>query len=60
VSELNNLHEFTETSRPMQEFLKRNSGKMINVKVICVSKNRAFPKPGRELLMEMRKIDRFN
>nr|CAD2182619.1 unnamed protein product [Meloidogyne enterolobii] len=59
VSELNNLDEYGEGSCPMQQFLERNTGKMINIKVLSVSKRKAFPVKGKRLLEERRKSDRI-
>ncbi|CAK5090944.1 unnamed protein product [Meloidogyne enterolobii] len=59
VSELNNLDECGEGSCPMQQFLERNTGKMINIKVLSVSKRKAFPVKGKRLLEERRKSDRI-
>jgi len=58
VSELNDLAEYGEGSCPMQQFLERNTGKMINIKVLSVSKRKAFPVKGKRLLEERRKSDR--
>uniref|UniRef100_A0A914GQJ6 Uncharacterized protein n=1 Tax=Globodera rostochiensis TaxID=31243 RepID=A0A914GQJ6_GLORO len=51
--------ELTEGSLPMQNFLARNSGKTVNVKVICVSRSKSISGKGRELLLERHQSDRI-
>uniref|UniRef100_A0A1I8BCR1 S1 motif domain-containing protein n=1 Tax=Meloidogyne hapla TaxID=6305 RepID=A0A1I8BCR1_MELHA len=59
VCELNDLSDYSEGSFPMQLFLEQNTGKTINIKVLSVSKRKAFPVKGKRLLEERRKSDRI-